>query len=113
MRLVDLAGAMMIFQENEAVYEGARLLDDVKPGWADRIDREMLAHTDVLTQLYGGYQKGMSALNLCPEEGLELGFRIENGWLEWLCNSASKVKAAWVNEIVARQVTSHAEVRAA
>lgn len=60
------------------VASGAKFLDAVEYGWANRINISTLEMYDgqrcILGQLFGGYEKGLKALSISNEEASEYGF---------------------------------------
>ena len=66
----------------ERVARGAALLDEKRPGWANRIIQEDLdmtsCHDCILGQVYGDYEIGWHSLDL--QSGSEFGFDLPGGW---------------------------------
>lgn len=98
----------------DRVAAGAAFLDSAAPGWDERIVTGILDIASwsrcVLGQLYGGYSRGVEALDLDPEEAHDLGF---DGNVHV---DASERTQAWRDLITARRrarLTVPAELLAA
>jgi len=72
----------------DAVYQGAKLLDAEKPGWAKEVDLRKLdmrsTRTCVLGQVYGAYHFGTDQLQL--ESGVDeesYGFNLPDIPVDW------------------------------
>jgi len=92
------------------VSAGARWLDEVEPGWAERIDLDDFCLSDgrrcILGQLYGRYSDGLDTHDLEYEEAKMYGFNLDtldgkyDQWGEglfWI-----RLEEHWIAEIESR-----------
>lgn len=81
------------------VAKGAALLDEVMPGWADRIDLDTLAFPScdhcVLGQLYGHYVNGRLFLD-------EVYLPVRDAFVVSGQAAYDALRTAWVSEIIQR-----------
>jgi hypothetical protein len=94
----------------ERVSAGARWLDEVEPGWAERIDLDDFRLADgrrcILGQLYGSFCDGLDTHDLEYDEAEMYGFYLDNldgkydHWDEgliWI-----RLEDQWIAEIKSR-----------
>jgi hypothetical protein len=97
------------------VTNGARLLDELEPGWYAEIDLARLTMSDcedcVLGQLFGGYGDGLKHLGLTDESGTTYGFDEIHDIEDYLPAPPSDdfefiqweaLRSLWINEINTR-----------
>lgn len=65
------------------INKGIRLLNEKSPGWQQKVDAghlDMGSHprvgqADLLTQVFGSYDEGLTALDIYSQEAILCGFR--------------------------------------
>lgn len=94
----------------EAVHESALKLDELKPGWEERIDRERLNMASgrecILGQEYPTFSEGLEAMGVskASEGGCGLPSSTENPRLEW-----KNLQALWIEQIECRLFATELE----
>jgi len=101
---------------SEKVERGAALLDIMRPGWHDVIDKYTIDIKDpylcILGQLYGHYANGLAAMwDFLGDEayrtsGSDFGFSVslsEQYILSSVLSECSRLKSFWITQIDARR----------
>ena len=85
-------------EARERVARGVKLLNEKKPGWKKKIDRERLDMSScedcILGQLFGSYRDGLYILKYA--HFLDNGFSLDSFILPDLKQDWQKLKRAWL-----------------